>query len=347
MATVALRTPDAEGVAFGSRPRDRDWLIPVTIIVVIELLLWLLSYSAGFSYAPQLTAYGAVAYSCMALVLAYHTLAVLYRTRGQPPLRSLAQAAFADKTRIVSIVGGLQLVILGSSAFGALKAAMPKIVPFWLDPHIYRLEAELIGEPAWQLSAQLLGWATPFIELVYSTFVPVHVMATFAVVLLRPSSLKTRAMVSLFAIWLLLGVFGAYVFSSAGPIFYDRVYGGDIAAGLTDTLRRAPVAVRTADSLWVLHHLDRPAVGNGISAMPSMHIALTLWLALILNKTRASALGWTYLALIYVGSIHLGWHYVSDGVVSSIGVLGIWRFSRGAASSPTDNIAAKGTVFGP
>jgi hypothetical protein len=327
---------------------ELDWLIPVSAILAIELLLWFLSYSAGLAYAPQITAYGVVAYSCMTLVLAYHCLALLYRTRGQPPLSTLTRTAFSDWRRLVFLLVALQIVALGSSAFGALKAAMPKTVPFWLDQPLYRAEAYVFGAPPWQWTQYFLGWATPGIELIYSTFVPTHLAATFAVVFLKPSPLKTRALVSLFLIWLLLGIVAAYALSSAGPIFYDRVYGGDTVAGLNDTLRHAPIAVRTADSLWMLHELARPAIGNGLSAMPSMHVGLTLWLALVLRKTRAAPLAWTYFALIFLGSVHLGWHYVSDGLVASLGVLCIWRALRpGGAITAIENRQARGIVFGP
>jgi hypothetical protein len=39
----------------------------------------------------------------------------------------------------------------------------------------------------------------------------------------------------------------------------------------------------------------------------------------------AGILGWGYLALILVGSVHLAWHYAIDGYVSILAVLLIWR----------------------
>lgn len=64
---------------------------------------------------------------------------------------------------------------------------------------------------------------------------------------------------------------------------------------------------------------------NGISAMPSMHVGLTLWLALVLRHTRWAKLTWTYFVLIWLGSVHLGWHYASDGLVAGLAILLIWR----------------------
>ena len=34
--------------------------------------------------------------------------------------------------------------------------------------------------------------------------------------------------------------------------------------------------------------------------------------------------GWAYVALIWFGSVHLGWHYFSDGVAGIAGALLVW-----------------------
>src|SRR3546814_14370489 len=37
------------------------------------------------------------------------------------------------------------------------------------------------------------------------------------------------------------------------------------------------------------------------------------------------AIGWGFAALIYVGSIHLGWHYAVDGLAAAAATLAIWH----------------------
>jgi hypothetical protein len=34
-----------------------------------------------------------------------------------------------------------------------------------------------------------------------------------------------------------------------------------------------------------------------------------------------------YALIIFIGSIHLGWHYAVDGIVSTAAMLGIWKLS--------------------
>jgi hypothetical protein len=171
----------------------------------------------------------------------------------------------------------------------------------------------------WRISQTLFGWATPAIDAIYATFLPVHMVSVLAVLCLRPSDLKTRALFSLALTWLILGVGCAYLLSSMGPIFVDPL--------IADTLRgSAPLATSWADMLKAAYENDIPLAVNGISAMPSMHVALTFWLAMIVKDTRLAPLAWTYLALIGLGSVHLGWHYLSDGIVAVAGVLALWRY---------------------
>ena len=61
--------------------------------------------------------------------------------------------------------------------------------------------------------------------------------------------------------------------------------------------------------------------------MPSMHVALTLWAALVLRKTFLAPLTWAYVPIIWIGSVVLGWHYFTDGLVGMIGIVLIWCWS--------------------
>jgi hypothetical protein len=47
---------------------------------------------------------------------------------------------------------------------------------------------------------------------------------------------------------------------------------------------------------------------------------------------RFQWVGWTYFAMIWVSSVHLGWHYVSDGIVGSAGALLIWQLAAPVAN---------------
>ena len=71
--------------------------------------------------------------------------------------------------------------------------------------------------------------------------------------------------------------------------------------------------------------------GSGISAMPSMHIAIATLNAFFLTATRQRALaisGWLFMAIIQFGAIYSGWHCAVDGYVSMVVVALIWVADR-------------------
>ena len=60
--------------------------------------------------------------------------------------------------------------------------------------------------------------------------------------------------------------------------------------------------------------------------MPSMHnaqAALFAVFAYSLNRRFGHAM-LAYAALVFVGSIHLAWHYAVDGIAGIAGALAIW-----------------------
>jgi hypothetical protein len=272
----------------------------------------------------MIASYGLLAAAFFALVAGCGLLLALWRGRPERPLRYIFTLASGKKLRVLEALIGCELLALGSSAMGSLKEAIPAVNPFWLDLPLARLEAGV-----WPTLHSLLWWAVPFFDRLYGTFVFTHVIAVLGLLCLRPSALKSRALVSLSIAWFLLGSVSAVLLSSAGPAFFDRVYGGHGFATLDTMLRdHAPLTLMTVDALWRVHQTGAPMVGNGISAMPSMHVALTLWLALVLKDTKSAPIAWVYYAFIWIGSVLLGWHWLCDGIVGSGGMLVCWWLAR-------------------
>ena len=78
--------------------------------------------------------------------------------------------------------------------------------------------------------------------------------------------------------------------------------------------------------------------------LPFVPVSLLLF-ALAASKIRP-LLGWifgAYAALIWIGSIHLGWHYAVDGLVAAASTIALWKVAgwladwldRPAAVAPT------------
>jgi hypothetical protein len=307
---------------------DREWFVPLTFVVLIETLLWCVAYKAGYAEQPVVVTYGSIAVTFLVLVLSWKAMVLLYRERPERPYRRLVEATLENRERIIIAVLGSVLLAVGSAAFGSLKAGIPQVVPFWFDLPESRFEDWLFGGHPAVLIDPRVPWILPFLDRVYATFVGVHLFAVLGVLASKPSLEKSRAIVALALGWLLIGVVTAYLCSSVGPIFYDRTYGGHKYAELVEILRQyAPITTFTADALWAIEQQHVSMIANGISAFPSMHVTLTCWLALVLNRTRFASLGWAYLFLIWVGSILLGWHWGLGGIAGGLGMLGLWKLA--------------------
>jgi hypothetical protein len=120
--------------------------------------------------------------------------------------------------------------------------------------------------------------------------------------------------------------------SSCGPVFVQEFYGLDYYAPLIHELHRADAMSALAMlpiADWLMEMHKTGGFGTGISAMPSVHVAIAFFAVLVAYDffhsrwivTAASIFAF----LIWVGSFHLGWHYAWDGIVSISCVWGFWR----------------------
>lgn len=289
---------------------------------------WLTLWSTGIAGAPLVGDYDGIAVIGLGLALIpfflWH-LYSLYRSGEAHPAKTMLSRL--DRSRAIAVAIATIVDPITAGAFSSLKAAIPLVVPFYMDEPTSRFEARLFGTDPWRITHALLGWATPAIDRFYLSWLPVMLLAFNFVLLSKPSPLKTRSLTAYLLMWPVVGTFGAYLLSSAGPIFRDALFGGH--SGLVDALSREGAN----GTLFAYHHLWNgyahrfSTLGGGISAMPSMHIAMAFWLALTVRAAfpRYQWAGWTYVALIWFGSVHLGWHYFSDGVVGGAGAVLIWR----------------------
>jgi hypothetical protein len=99
--------------------------------------------------------------------------------------------------------------------------------------------------------------------------------------------LRMQYLLTFVPIWAVIGNIVAMIMSSAGPVCFGRVTGlPDPYAPLMSYLHQAsavaPVpALNVQDMLWRLYHSHGLAIGGGISAMPSLHVAIALSFVLL------------------------------------------------------------------
>ncbi|QNN68015.1 phosphatase PAP2 family protein [Sphingomonas lutea] len=119
------------------------------------------------------------------------------------------------------------------------------------------------------------------------------------------------------------GTIGQYVLPSAGPIFYELVGFGPRFHELVAT--NDPTYSGFAKYLWRHFSTGSADIGTGISAMPSMHVSMSVWTVIaaraIWKPLMIPAI--LYALTVWLGSIASGWHYATDGIVGAAIVLSL------------------------
>lgn len=249
-------------------------------------------------------------------------------TRPQAPLRQIQDIITGSGARLAVVV---LFFCVGLSAFTTYKLAIPHLVPFYLDPLLADMDVFLHGaNPGELLHGVVPSWAEyPLGYLYGSIWFSLWFGLVAFVALQKDSALRQRYFWSMALAICLIGTVLATAFSSVGPVFYEQFYGDDRFAALMTALEQSAVGQYMRDTtgyLFANYRQQGHAIGTGISAMPSMHLAVvTLNAHMIWSlDRRVGALAWAYAAAILAGSVYLGWHYAVDGYLSIVLVSLIW-----------------------
>jgi membrane-associated phospholipid phosphatase len=171
--------------------------------------------------------------------------------------------------------------------------------------------------------------------------------------------IRSRYLACFCAIWVLIGNIFAGVFLSAGPAFYGLVTGDAARFGTQlDFLALGASSPNSAASyqnyLWTLYERGEAGFASGISAFPSVHVALIMLNALFLyeHNRRLGMVAFAYVLFVAASSVYLAWHYAIDGYASMAITAGIyfvvkkWAAARrergncGAEAMPTGSMQA-------
>lgn len=334
------------------RPAFREellWLMPLTAIVAgLYGVSEIAAFSSGLSTALLVDDYVGKALRALPLVFCAALLWMVVRAAlsGDPrPLRRIARTLAAqvrDPMLVIAKVLPLVLMPVLLASYGMLKMLMPRFAPFQYDALFARIDAALFfGHQPWELTHALFGGiaATRAIDVAYTAWVFLLSVAIVWFALAAPRMERARFFLSFTAIWILLGTVGAYLGSSAGPCFLHLMgnasapeFAGlmqrlaDISAATASGGRPGLGAVGWQEVLWNAHTSQNVSFSMGISAMPSLHNAISVLYVLAAFRLGRVA-GWITLAFaaaIFVGSVHLAWHYAIDGIVAAIAVIPIW-----------------------
>ncbi len=220
--------------------------------------------------------------------------------------------------------------------FTMVKSTLPNIIPFYSDPFWAALDRVIhFGIDPWKIT-HALGAKFPvnLAEFIYMDMwlIPAMFLPVILVLFDDDQARVSRYLKLYLLAWAGIGTVLALAGMSAGPIYYDRIEMSDRFAGLLMALKSAGISDSpigaTHEYLWSIYASKGQALGSGISAFPSVHVAMVGVYALyMVDRTK-----WLWpvsvaLVLIYLFlSVHLGWHYAIDGYVSLLVVFLGWKY---------------------
>lgn len=281
----------------------------------------------GFAYV--LGSVIAVAWFLIALVR------ILLRDRPARPIRHLVQTIRCGELRFWERFAYFVPFVVFSSlffaAFTSMKVSISQVVPYYADPWAAQFDRLLHGDDPWRLLHPLFGTPliTKAIDFIYALWLFVfYAVLFFAATMMGRDRLRTQYLLAFVLTWSLLGSVAAVALASVGPCFYANFYPGDDPfADLNNYLGSVDIISASTQALLMDNYqAGQAGAGQGISALPSVHVAvafLNVLLAWHFSRFwRALAVG--FFAIILIGSVHLGWHYAIDGYASILAVIAIW-----------------------
>ena len=294
-------------------------------------------------YVPLLpiliVAYAAIAYALapptflrLITVYARQTLLLGEVLVFAVPLGGIILRPASPLTKIYEIIrnGAVRLLTtviafcIGMAAFTTFKLDIPRLFPFYADRMLADADHWLFGTDPGLLLHQLFPpWVAEYFGTAYGV---VWYSAWFGllgfVAMQRNADLRRHYFWAMALSFVIVGTVLAAALSSVGPIFYDHFIPGDRFDAFMRSVYAGPAGQETSiTATYLLTALEGHGkiLGSGISAMPSMHVAivtLNAWLLSTINR-YLGALGWFFVGVIMLSSVYLGWHYALDGCARS------------------------------
>ena len=319
---------------------------PMAYITLVMLVVALITSSIlGMVWIEILISYMLVGGACAFLVFLVgvflHALTLIRQSEVDPII--------VLRRRWSSMDSGVRLTLcllwpLFLSGFTATKIGIVHLRGFHWDAFLSYLDFRIFGVDPWvPLHQALGGYPLPWlISILYWTWAVAlfGFPAIFAFV--APVKTAARFFAVMAGVWAVGGVGVAYWLSSAGPVFahlFDPTLLGrfqPLIEVLRTELPENSPTLRGQAYLAATAYSPDMVRGGGISAMPSMHVAqAALYACALWQHAIGRWIGITYALLIWLGSVMLGYHYVTDGLVSiAIVAAGWWVSGRARLLNP-------------
>jgi hypothetical protein len=251
-------------------------------------------------------------------------------------LKADIRRVVTDRNRLLFGFLATSLMILFFISFGQLKNLIPVFVPFSWDRTFSDLDQALhFGLYPYELLDFV--FAHPLIIALFAGVYAFWFFLLYFVLLtccfgITDARSRMQYLVAFALNWSIGGSVLATLFSSAGPVYFERLGLGQDYVPLMQMLADpsailVPATLELQETLWTLY--TSPQSISVISAMPSMHVASTVLIAIYAFQLGrwAGIVASVFAGLIMIGSVVLGWHYAVDGYLGALVAFLSWKAS--------------------
>jgi len=218
----------------------------------------------------------------------------------------------------------------------------------------------VFGRSPWLLAHDEFGSVAGarVLDLAYRFWLPfMFGLPLVSAIFLNDDRLRLRVIATWTLSWIVIGTIGGWYFASAGPCFFNTFISHDadyanLLHRLADLQQQASRQGYSIESLQYQSRLVETyrardyAPGGGISAMPSMHVAMASLMAMVAFRMNWR-LGIPFAAFaitVWLSTVFFGWHYFVDGPVGAAMMFAIWSLAKPVAariypgSAPAESI---------
>jgi membrane-associated phospholipid phosphatase len=304
-------------------------------MVIYAVLVGYLAAGTGYVLSKSGVVFGALEIYFSACTVTYLmimpyvvlTLGIARITHRLGRRRRLAYRLMFQPRRVARFVAGTLLMLLALPLFESMFASVKNTFAGSGFPY-EKLAADLdkaihFGHAPvrYMLSVARYEWLLQVMEINYDLlwFIVCFGILFWIATSPRADTIRLRYFATFFCVWVIIGNIAAGIVPTAGPAFYGFVTGDTVRfSGMLDFIGTSTDWFSAADAqryLWSLQETGRSGLGSGVSAFPSMHVALVSMNAMFAAErgVKLAVIAALYTLFIMLSSVYLGWHYAIDG----------------------------------